>query len=294
MAQPTLNPESGFRRLKIDLSYDGTEFAGWAKQPDQRTIQEEIEEALSRMTRHQVNTVVAGRTDAGVHALHQIIHVDIPAEPHVSRYRPDETEWDIENFYFRINQILSKDIRINSVVEAPANFHARFSAEARHYRYKILDNNRVLSPLQRLDATTWFRELDIDLMNEASAQMIGEKDFATFCRFRPSSTTIRHLQRFEWSRDSDGFIIADLCADAFGWNMVRNLVGAAVCVGEKRYPVSWMKEILTAKSRVSDSYVFPGSGLTLMQVDYPADEDLLARIDMTLARRDETFNEAIE
>ena len=267
MAQPTLNPESGFRRLKIDLSYDGTNFAGWAKQPDQRTIQFEIEDALSRMTRHQVNTVVAGRTDAGVHALHQIIHVDIPATPHLSRYRPDETEWDIDNFYFRINQILSRDIRINSVVEAPANFHARFSAEARHYRYKILDNNRVLSPLQRLDATTWFRELDIDLMNEASAQMLGERDFATFCRYRPSSTTIRELKRFHWSRDSEGFVIAELSADAFGWNMVRNLVGAAVCVGESRYPVSWMKEILSAKSRVSDSYVFPSCGLTLMQVD---------------------------
>ena len=294
MAQPTLNPESGFRRLKIDLSYDGTHFAGWAKQPDQRTIQFEIEDALTRMTRHPVSTIVAGRTDAGVHARHQIIHVDIPATPHISRYRPDETEWDIENFYFRINQILSRDIRINSVVEAPANFHARFSAEARNYRYKILDNNRVLSPLQRVDATTWFRELDIDLMNEASAQMLGQQDFATFCRFRPNSTTIRELQRFEWSRDSDGFVIADLSADAFGWNMVRNLVGAAVCVGESRYPVSWMKEILTAKSRVSDSYVFPSSGLTLMQVDYPADEDLLARIDMTLARRDESFHESSE
>jgi tRNA pseudouridine38-40 synthase len=294
MAQPTLNPESGFRRLKIDLSYDGTNFAGWAKQPDQRTVQETIEEALTRITRHQVATIVAGRTDAGVHARHQIIHVDIPATPHISRYRPDETEWDIENFYFRINQILDKDIRINSVVEAPANFHARFSAVARHYRYKILDNNRVLSPLQRVDATTWFRELDIDLMNEASAKMLGERDFATFCRFRPNSTTIRELQRFEWHRDSDGFVIADLSADAFGWNMVRNLVGAAVCVGENRYPVEWMSEILTAKSRVSDSYVFPGSGLTLMQVDYPADEDLLARIDMTLAKRDETFHEASE
>ena len=294
MAQPTLNPESGFRRLKIDLSYDGTDFAGWAKQPDQRTVQAHIEEALTRITRHQVSTIVAGRTDAGVHARHQIIHVDIPATPHISRYRPDETEWDIDNFYYRINQILDKDIRVNSVVEAPANFHARFSAVARHYRYKILDKNQVLSPLQRLDATTWFRELDIDLMNAASAQMIGEKDFATFCRFRPNSTTIRELQRFEWRRDSDGFVIADLSADAFGWNMVRNLVGAAVCVGEGRYPVEWMSEILTAKSRVSDSYVFPSSGLTLMQVDYPADEDLLARIDMTLARRDETFHEASE
>jgi tRNA pseudouridine38-40 synthase len=294
MAQPTLNPESGFRRLKIDLAYDGTDFAGWAKQPDQRTVQAHIEEALTRMTRHQVSTIVAGRTDAGVHARHQIIHVDIPATPHISRYRPDETEWDIENFYYRINQILDKDIRVNSVVEAPANFHARFSAEARHYRYKILDNNQVLSPLQRLDATTWFRKLDIDLMNEASAKMLGERDFATFCRFRPNSTTIRDLKRFEWHRDSDGFVIADLSADAFGWNMVRNLVGAAACVGEGRYPVEWMSEILTAKSRVSDSYVFPGSGLTLMQVDYPADEDLLARIDMTLAKRDETLYEASE
>ena len=294
MAQPTLNPESGFCRLKIDLSYDGTNFAGWAKQPDQRTIQSEIEDALSRMTRHKVNTVVAGRTDAGVHARHQIIHVDIPAQPDVSRYRPDETEWDIENFFFRINQILSRDIRINSVVEAPANFHARFSAAARHYRYKILDNNRVLSPLQRLDSTTWFRELDLDLMNEASQQMLGQHDFATFCRYRPYSTTIRELRRFEWSRDGDGFVIAELSADAFGWNMVRNLIGAAVCVGESRYPVSWMKDILTAKSRVSDSYVFPACGLTLMQVDYPRDEDLLARIEATLSRRDESLNEASE
>ncbi len=294
MAQPTLNPESGFRRLKIDLSYDGTNFAGWAKQPDQRTIQFEIEEALSRMTRHKVNTVVAGRTDAGVHARHQIIHVDIPAQPVISRYRPSETEWDIENFFFRINQILSRDIRINSVVEAPANFHARFSAAARHYRYKILDNNRVLSPLQRLDSTTWFRELDLDLLNKASQLMLGQHDFATFCRYRPHSTTIRELRRFEWSRDSDGFVIAELAADAFGWNMVRNLVGAAVCVGESRYPVSWMQDILTAKSRVSDSYVFPSCGLTLMQVDYPRDEDLLARIEATLSRRDEILNEASE
>ncbi len=294
MAQPTLNPEGGFRRLKIDLSYDGSNFAGWAKQPDQRTIQYEIEDALSRITRHQVSTIVAGRTDAGVHALHQIIHVDIPAKPHVSRYRPDEIEWDIENFYFRINQILSKDIRVNSVTLAPANFHARFSAEARHYRYKILDNNRVLSPLQRLDATTWFRELDIDLMNEASAQMLGERDFATFCRFRPSSTTIRNLQRFEWHRDEDGFVIGEISADAFGWNMVRNLVGAAVCVGESRYPVEWMGEILRAKARVSDSYVFPAEGLTLVKVDYPPDEELLARIEQTLARREETIYDSVE
>ena len=117
MTQPTLNPESGFRRLKIDLAYDGTNFAGWAKQPDQRTIQDELEVAISLIVRAKAETIVAGRTDAGVHATHQIIHVDVP-----------EDLLDIENFRFRLNRLLSEDIRVNSVIEAPINFHARFSA----------------------------------------------------------------------------------------------------------------------------------------------------------------------
>ncbi len=287
MAQPTLNPESGFRRLKIDLAYDGTPYAGWGKQPDQPTIQDEVENALGKITRSDCATVVAGRTDAGVHALHQIIHVDIPAAQTPNRYRPDEVEWDTPNFHFRMNQILPEEIRINKVESAPANFHARFSALSRSYQYKISDGNRELAPLARLDCAKWFRDLDIDLMNQASRQMLGERDFAAFCRPRANSTTIRELLTFEWHRNSDGFVIADISADAFGWNMVRNLVGAAVCVGEKRFPVEWMSEILSAKSRVSDSYVFPAKGLKLVKVEYPADEDLLARIEMTLNKRDE-------
>ncbi len=275
MTEPTLNPESGFRRLRVDLAYDGTNYAGWAKQPDQRTVQEEIESAISRVVRNKSETIVAGRTDAGVHATHQIIHVDVP-----------DADLEIENFAYRLNRILDQDIRINQVVEAPENFHARFSAIKRHYIYKILDGGRQLPPLNRFDVAPWFRDLDVEALNLASAQMLGQRDFAAFCKFREGSTTIRDLQEFHWTRDEDGYLRAKLSADAFCYSMVRNLVGAAVCVGEGRFPQEWMEEMLANKTRISESYVFPSKGLTLTQVDYPPDDQLLDRIAMTLGRRD--------
>ena len=166
------------------MAYDGTNYAGWAKQPDQRTLQGSIEDALAKLVRTPVNTVVAGRTDAGVHATGQVLHVDIPEGLEASRYRPEEDIWDFDHFKFRLNQMLEEDIRILRVDLAPVNFDARFSASARHYRYKLLDNNRDLMPLQRFDTATWFRPLDIDLMNQARAAMLGRHDFFTFCRFR--------------------------------------------------------------------------------------------------------------
>ena len=269
MIEPALNPESGFRRLRIDLAYDGTNFAGWAKQPDQRTLQGSIEAVLTRMLRVPVNTVVAGRTDAGVHATGQVIHVDLPKILEASRYRPDEELWEFEHFKFRFNQMLDAEIRILEVSAAPANFDARFSASARHYKYKLLDGNQDLPPLQRFDAATWFRPLNIELMNLASTALLGKHDFFTFCRYREGGTSMRNLLKFNWSRDPQGFVVCEIAADGFGWNMVRNLVGAAVCVGEGRFPPAWMSEILIQTTRVSDSYVFPARGLTLVRVDYP-------------------------
>jgi tRNA pseudouridine38-40 synthase len=269
MIEPALNPESGFRRLRIDLAYDGTNYAGWAKQPDQKTLQGSIEEALAKLVRTPVSTVVAGRTDAGVHATGQVMHVDIPVDLELSRYRPTEDLWDFDHFKFRLNQMLDKDIRILCVDLAPVNFDARYSAIARHYRYKLLDGNQDLLPLARLDAATWFRPLDIELMNQASASVLGKHDFVTFCRYREGGSTLRTLLNFSWSRDAQGFVICDVAADGFGWNMVRNLVGAAVCVGEGRFPVEWMAQILQGAVRVSDSYVFPACGLTLIRVEYP-------------------------
>ena len=274
MIKPALNPESGFRRLRIDLAYDGTNFAGWAKQPEQRTLQGSIEEVLARVLRIPVKTVVAGRTDAGVHAAGQVVHVDIPNNLAPSRYRPDEELLDFEHFKFRLNQMLDAEIRILEVRAAPTNFDARFSASARHYRYKLLDGNQDLPPLQRFDAATWFRPLDIELMNRASATLLGKHDFSTFCRYREGGRRLRTLLKFNWIRNPQGFVICEISADGFGWNMVRNLVGAAVCVGEGRFPPGWMNEILTQTTRVSDSYVFPARGLTLVRVDYPDPAEL--------------------
>ena len=265
MNEPTLNPESGFRRLRIDLSYDGTNFAGWAKQPDQRTLQEEIEKALTVLTQSNIATIVAGRTDAGVHAEHQVIHTDVPEKT------------DITNFTFRLNQLLDEDIRINSVVYAPVNFHARFTASARTYKYKIIDGGRTTPPLDRYDSADWFRDLDIDLMNQGSQLLLGEHDFFAFCKFREGGTTIRNLLQFDWARDEKGYAVATVKAESFRYNMVRNLVGAAVCVGEKRFEPEWMLKTLEDKVRIPDSYVFPAKGLTLVCVEYPAESEYLTR-----------------
>jgi tRNA pseudouridine38-40 synthase len=274
MTEPTLYPESGFLRLRIDLAYDGTNFSGWAIQPDRRTLQEEVEKAIAMVSQAKIESIVAGRTDAGVHAIGQVIHVDVPAL------------LDLNDLAYKLNRILDTDIRITNVSVAPEAFHARFSALRRHYTYKILDENKVVPPLDRFDVASWYRPLDLDLMNKASALVLGQHDFAAFAKFREGATTIRELQRFEWVRDSRGYLIADVVADAFCYSMVRNLVGATVCVGDGRFPPEWILTTLINKVRISDSLVFPALGLTLRQVDYPSDSELLERAQKTVARRD--------
>jgi tRNA pseudouridine38-40 synthase len=278
MAQPTLYPESGFRRLRIDIAYDGTNFFGWGAQPDRRTLQDLVEEAISRISRTDTESIVAGRTDAGVHATGQVIHVDVPDAMF-------EGELNYIDFRYKLNRILDEDVRIMNITDAPAGFHARFSALRRHYVYKILDNNDVITPLSRFDVASWYRPLDAARMNEASKLVLGHHDFAAFCKFRQGSTTIRTLEKYEWRRDSDGFLVADVVADAFCYSMVRNLVGAVVCVADGRKDPSWMSELLANKERVSDSLVFPARGLTLVQVDYPSDDQLLERAKITVSKR---------
>lgn len=278
MTEPTLYPESGFRRLRIDLAYDGSNFAGWAKQPDRRTVQECIEEALAKISRITPETIVAGRTDAGVHATGQVIHVDLPESV------------ALDDLVYKLNRILDEDVRIHNISIAPEAFHARFSALRRYYRYKILDENKVLDPLARLDVATWYRPLDVDVMNETSALLLGEYDFAAFCKYREGATTIRTLEKYEWKRNSEGILVADIVADAFCYSMVRNLVGAVVCVADGRFNPEWIVGVLNNKERVSDSLVFPARGLTLYQVDYPSDAQLLERAKITIARRNEENN----
>lgn len=275
MSEPTLFPESGFLRLKIKLAYDGTNFSGWAKQPDRRTVQEEFEKAFATVSRHPGETVVAGRTDAGVHATGQVIHVDVPAGT------------DQIDLAYRLNRLLDSDIRVLDIEVAPEGFHARFSALRRHYKYQIVDANKAINPLERYDRASWYRPLDVDRMNEASSLLLGEHDFAAFCKYREGATTIRTLEKFHWQRHEDGLLVAEVVADAFCYSMVRNLVGSAVCVAEGRFEPSWIAEMLANRQRISDSLVFPAEGLTLVQVDYPNNSALLARAALTIARRNE-------
>ena len=282
MAQPTLFPESGFRRLRIDIAYDGTAFYGWATQPDRRTMQNLVEEAISQITRSQVQTIVAGRTDAGVHATGQVIHVDLPD----SLFRDG---FSYPDFRYKLNRILDEDLRVMNISEAPDGFHARFSALRRVYTYKILDNNEVIAPLARYDVAPWYRPLDVDLMNKASALVLGHHDFAAFCKFKEGGTTIRTLEKYEWHRDQTGLLVAEVVADAFCYSMVRNLVGAVICVADGRKDPSWIQELLANKERVSDSLVFPARGLSLTRVDYPSDQELLDRARVTIGKRSESL-----
>ncbi len=278
MTEPTLYPESGFRRLRIDLSYDGTNFSGWAIQPDRRTVQQCIEEAISTLAQAKAETIVAGRTDAGVHATGQVIHVDVPES------------LELDDLAYKLNRILDEDIRINQIQIAPTAFHARFSALRRYYEYRILDENKVVPPLARFNTTSWYRPLDVDQMNRASDLLLGTHDFAAFCKFREGATTIRTLETYQWRRDRDGYLIGDVVADAFCYSMVRNLVGAIVCVADGRKESDWISTLLENKERVSDSLVFPARGLSIYKVDYPDGADLLERAAKTVARREEESN----
>ncbi|MFA5919305.1 MAG: tRNA pseudouridine(38-40) synthase TruA [Candidatus Nanopelagicaceae bacterium] len=284
MTEPTLFAESGFLRLRLDIAYDGTDFSGWSKQPERRTVQSEVESALQKLTRVSVETIVAGRTDAGVHASGQVVHVDIP-DLEIGPFSKKD-DWNIDELPYRLNRILDEDVRIMSASIAPVGFHARFSALRRYYQYKIIDNNRPILPMRRFDVAPWYRPLDVDVMNQASALLVGENDFAAFCKFRQGGTTIRTLERFAWVRSEEG-LKAEIVADAFCYSMVRNLVGAVVCVADGRFPAEWIREVLDNRKRVSDSLVFPSRGLTLVHVDYPPEDQLLARIEETLRRRGE-------
>ncbi len=264
-------------RLRIDLAYDGTDFRGWATQPGLRTVEAEVAAALATALRTApVALVCAGRTDAGVHARGQVVHTDLP---------DGADGGDHALLARRLNGILPADVHVRRVLTAPAGFDARFSALWRRYTYRIADRVDLIDPLTRLHVLTWPRDLDLDLMNEASRLLLGRHDFASFCKQRPYATTIRTLLELTWTRDAHGLASASVRADAFCHSMVRALVGCLVSIGEGRRPVSWAEEILRAGRRDPGVTVAPARGLTLEEVAYPGDDALLARAEETRAKR---------
>ena len=224
----------------------------------------------------------AGRTDTGVHATGQVAHVDVPGDalPNVYPRSPRAGEPEFLPLLRRLGRFLPTDVRVLRIARAPAGFDARFSALRRHYIYRLSTAPYGVEPEQARYVTTWPRTLDLDAMSRASRDLLGLHDFAAFCRQRDGATTIRDLQRLDWSREGE-LITARVTADAFCWSMVRSLVGALLAVGEHRRAVTWCRDLLTATDRSSDFAAAPAHGLTLTGVDYPPDDELASRILIT-------------
>ena len=282
-------------RIRLDVAYDGTGFSGWARQPRLRTVQGVLEDALGKLFRRMQpapTLVVAGRTDAGVHAAGQVAHLDLDHEQ-VNALRhvrlPDGHPTDAgAALAHRLNGILgaSTDIVVKSGRVAPEGFDARFSAVWRRYVYRVGDRPETRDPAQRHRTVWWQSALDGEAMHAAAQSLIGLHDFAAYCKPREGATTIRTLQRFDWRRDEAGVLVAALQADAFCHSMVRALVGGCVAVGEGRLKASDLALILDVGTRTSAFKVMPAKGLTLTEVGYPADGELAARAEATRARRE--------
>ena len=266
-------------RVRLDLSYDGAAFSGWAAQPGRRTVEGVLSETLGHVLRRPapVRLTVAGRTDSGVHARGQVAHADLPA---------DVWEAHADAASRRLSRALPPDLRVRSIAVAADGFDARFSALWRRYAYRICDDPARADPLRRHDTLWNPRHLDLDAMNEAAALLLGEHDFAAFCRKREGATTVRALRRLEWARDVDGVAVGCVVADAFCHNMVRALVGALLPVGEGSRPVPWPAQVLAAAARDPGVRVVPAHGLSLEEVRYPEPELLAARAALTRRVRD--------
>jgi len=309
-------------RLRLDISYDGTDFSGWAVQPGRRTVAGVLTDALRTLLHQDPRLVVAGRTDAGVHATGQVAHLDVPVDRLVAltprhlradgRSGPhdagDGTESDPSNRLVpagddsrggmlrsplasacpglarRLAGLLPLDVRVRSVVLAAPGFDARFSAVSRSYSYRIGTGDWGVEPADRRFVLALQRPLDAEAMSRSAAALIGLHDFAAYCKPREGATTIRDLQRLD-VREVGDEVVVDVTADAFCHSMVRSLVGALIAVGQHRGDPDAPAALLAAGRRTADIHVAPAHGLTLVTVAYPPDADLARRAEQTRALR---------
>ena len=275
-------------RIRLDLGYDGTAFSGWATQPGLRTVQGTLEAALGTVLRcPPPRLTVAGRTDAGVHARGQVAHVDLDRGTWLAvRGRAGSPQ---EGLVRRLGGVLPPDVVVHRAEPAPAGFDARFGALHRRYAYRLADDVALVDPLRRTTVVRHRLPLDVGAMALAAAGLVGEHDFAAFCKPRPGATTVRTLQVLDVTRPAAGgdacLVVLDVRADAFCHSMVRALVGGLLAVGEGRRAVGWPAELLVSGRRDPAAHVAPAHGLTLEHVAYPADDALAERARITRARR---------
>ena len=287
MTPASPDPGTGGRlRVRLDLSYDGTSFHGWATQPELRTVQQDLEAALGTVLRLRPapRLTVAGRTDAGVHARGQVCHADLPERAvDAAVGRSDDTFEDA--LVRRLAGVLPSDIRVYAARLVPTAFDARFSALERRYAYRVADGPVRPDPLRRVQVYWHRRPLDLEAMNTAAEALVGEHDFAAYCRPRPGATTVRHVREVRWDRESDGVARASVVADAFCHNQVRTMVGALLAVGEGRAAPSWPGTVLAARVRDPAVGVAPAHGLVLEEVRYPPPQQWETKATSARSRR---------
>lgn len=296
-------------RLRLDLAYDGSGFYGWAKQPDLRTVQGVLEEALHKVLRvnksdasEPLRLSVAGRTDTGVHASYQVCHLDV-SEYVLQNCVGHTNLTPVKALEYRLCGVLPKDISIHSVSVAPSGFDARFSALDRTYVYRISDaaNRANLDPRMRGFVLQLDYDLNVDAMNQAASLIVGLHDFGSFARPNPGGTTIRCVKKAVWNRVcvgsclskstgkipciENGLLEFTIVADAFAHNMVRSLVGACVQVGCGKRSVDWFKNKIENPIREGSTGPIAANGLTLEYVEYPKDAELGARANAIRAKR---------
>ncbi|RWZ64371.1 tRNA pseudouridine(38-40) synthase TruA [Labedella populi] len=283
--------DASLTRYRLDIAYDGSRFSGWSRQPGLRTVQGVLEAAIDQSFGGfgtASSLVVAGRTDAGVHAVGQVAHLDLDVDRsrRLGRNRGATTDPG-SALGRRINGILGpySDVVVSRASLAPAGFDARFGALWRRYEYRVADYVTGRNPLERA-FTAWVpATLDLDAMREAAAALLGLHDFGAYCKPREGATTIRTLLDFDWHRDDDGVLKARVRADAFCHSMVRSIVGACIAVGGGRMTISEVMRLRDDAARVGRFAVMPARGLTFVEVAYPPDDQLAARAELTRARR---------
>ena len=256
-------------RIALGLEYDGASFAGWQTQKDASGIQDAVEAALQAFLGQPVATVCAGRTDAGVHATAQVVHLDSPAQR------------SAQSWVRGVNRHLPRTVSIRWAREVPADFHARYGALGRTYEYWIL-NDPVRSPLHEQRVGWVFRPLDAAAMHEAAQQLRGTHDFSAFrsaeCQ---AASPVREVRQFDVER-LGRLVRVRICANAFLHHMVRNLVGALVSVGTGRQPASWVLEVLAGRDRTRAAPTFAPGGLYLTRVEYDRTLDLPTGADVSM------------
>ncbi|PNP89558.1 tRNA pseudouridine(38-40) synthase TruA [Gardnerella sp. DNF00502] len=293
-------------RIRLDFAYDGSGFYGWAKQPNLRTVQGELESALHKVLRvperdsvNPLRLTVAGRTDTGVHASHQVCHLDVSQdvlENCIGHMSCDS----LSALEYRLRHVLPQDIAIHRVSAAPDGFDARFSALERTYVYRIVDRSgfAFVDPRMRGFVLQVDYALNVDCMNQAAKMMVGLHDFGSFAKPNPGGTTIREVKKAYWNRISQcacnrlvphleqGLLEFTIVADAFAHNMVRSLVNASVQIGMLKRSLDWFDDKIHNPVREGSTGPIAPHGLTLENVAYPCDSDLALRANAIRARRD--------